>query len=149
MLVDDLLDAGYRKVAVPDDPPGFVELVWQCAASSTWLADRCTGARPRCEMGEIQVTRPPVPVDIPTVETSTVCSATTSPLEKAMIAFEVNDMTCGHCASTITKALKAVDGNAKVQIDLAAHRVQVELTSSNADELAEAIKDAGYTPVQA
>lgn len=66
-----------------------------------------------------------------------------------MIAFEVNDMTCGHCASTITKALKTVDGNAKVQIDLAAHRVQVELTSSNADELAEAIKDAGYTPVQA
>lgn len=64
-----------------------------------------------------------------------------------MIAFEVNDMTCGHCVSTITKALTATDKDAKVQIDLATHRVQVEPSSSDADELAEAIKDAGYTPV--
>lgn len=64
-----------------------------------------------------------------------------------MIAFEVNDMTCGHCVSTITKALKATDKDAKVQIDLATHRVQVEPTSADAEELEEAIKDAGYTPV--
>jgi copper chaperone len=64
-----------------------------------------------------------------------------------MIAFEVNDMTCGHCVSTITKALKATDKNAKVQIDLATHRVQVEAVSADAEEVAEAIRDAGYTPV--
>ena len=64
-----------------------------------------------------------------------------------MIAFEVKDMTCGHCVSTITKALKAADRDAKVQIDLATHRVQVEPVSADAEELAEAIKDAGYTPV--
>ena len=64
-----------------------------------------------------------------------------------MIAFEVKDMTCGHCVSTITKALKATDKDAKVQIDLATHRVQVEPVSADAEELAEAIKDAGYTPV--
>lgn len=64
-----------------------------------------------------------------------------------MIAFEVKDMTCGHCISTITKALKAADRDAKVQIDLATHRVQVEPVSADAEELAEAIKDAGYTPV--
>jgi copper chaperone len=64
-----------------------------------------------------------------------------------MIAFEVNDMTCGHCVSTITKALKATDKDAKVQIDLATHRVQVEPALADAEELAEAIKDAGYTPV--
>jgi copper chaperone len=64
-----------------------------------------------------------------------------------MIAFEVNDMTCGHCVSTIAKALKGTDKDAKVQIDLAAHRVQVEPVSADAEELAEAIKDAGYTPV--
>ena len=64
-----------------------------------------------------------------------------------MITFEVNDMTCGHCVSTITKALKATDKDAKVQIDLATHRVQVEPVSADAEELAEAIKDAGYTPV--
>ena len=64
-----------------------------------------------------------------------------------MIAFEVKDMTCGHCVSTITKALKAADKDAKVQIDLATHRVQVEPVSADAEEFAEAIKDAGYSPV--
>ncbi len=64
-----------------------------------------------------------------------------------MIAFDVKDMSCGHCVSTITKALKATDRDAKVQIDLAAHRVQVEPVSADAEELLEAIKGAGYTPV--
>jgi copper chaperone len=64
-----------------------------------------------------------------------------------MIAFDVNDMTCGHCVSTITKALKATDKDAKVQIDLATHRVQVEAVSADAEELAQAIRDAGYSPV--
>ena len=64
-----------------------------------------------------------------------------------MIAFEVNDMTCGHCASTITKAVKETDRAAKVQIDLAVHRVEIEPASAGAAELAEAIKEAGYTPV--
>jgi copper chaperone len=67
--------------------------------------------------------------------------------EKAMIAFEVNDMTCGHCASTITKALQGADRDARVQIDLASHRVQVELATADAAELAAAIENAGYTPV--
>jgi copper chaperone len=69
------------------------------------------------------------------------------PVERAMIAFEVNDMTCGHCVSTITKALKATDQDARVQIDLATHRVQVEPATADTEELAEAIRDAGYTPV--
>jgi copper chaperone len=64
-----------------------------------------------------------------------------------MIAFEVNDMTCGHCVSTITKALKATDKDARIQVDLAAHRVQVDTVAADADELADAIKEAGYTPV--
>ena len=33
-----------------------------------------------------------------------------------MIAFEVNDMTCGHCAGTIAKALNGMDAEAKVFI---------------------------------
>lgn len=66
-----------------------------------------------------------------------------------MIAFEVNDMTCGHCVSTITKALKAADKDAKVHIDLATHLVQVESAVADVEELADAIKDAGYTPTSA
>ena len=66
-----------------------------------------------------------------------------------MISFQVNDMTCGHCVSTVTRALKAADKDAKVQIDLATHRVQVEPVLADAEELADAIREAGYTPVPA
>jgi copper chaperone len=64
-----------------------------------------------------------------------------------MIAFEVNDMTCGHCVSTITKALKSADKDAKVTIDLARHLVMVEATEADAQQLRDAIAEAGYTPV--
>jgi copper chaperone len=64
-----------------------------------------------------------------------------------MVTFEVNDMTCGHCADAITKAVAVVDPGAKVQVDLASHRVQIEPTASSADVLRDAIKLAGYTPV--
>ena len=64
-----------------------------------------------------------------------------------MITFQVDDMTCGHCVSTITKAVKAVDGNAKLQFDLATHRVVIEPGEAVAAELSRAIEEAGYTPV--
>lgn len=66
-----------------------------------------------------------------------------------MIAFEVNDMTCGHCVGAINKALKAVDGEAKVDIDLGRHLVQIRSEHADAQTLGNAIKDAGYTPVPA
>ena len=62
-----------------------------------------------------------------------------------MIQFQVGGMTCGHCAATITKAVKAVDANAQVQIDLAVHQVSVESVHSVA-EISAAIIEAGYTP---
>ena len=66
-----------------------------------------------------------------------------------MISFQVDDMSCGHCVSTITQALKTADKDATVRIDLATHRVDVEPASVGADALAEAIKQAGYTPLPA
>ena len=63
-----------------------------------------------------------------------------------MLAFRVDDMTCGHCASTITKAVHAVDAGAKVEIDLAQHLVHIEPTKANSPELSVAIAEAGYTP---
>ncbi|MBT9503949.1 MAG: heavy-metal-associated domain-containing protein [Burkholderiaceae bacterium] len=64
-----------------------------------------------------------------------------------MITFEVKDMSCGHCVGAITKALQAVDAEARVQIDLTTHRVQVEPATADAAQLGEAIAEAGYTPV--
>ncbi|MGM9488032.1 heavy-metal-associated domain-containing protein [Ideonella sp. YS5] len=64
-----------------------------------------------------------------------------------MIAFEVNDMSCGHCVGAITRAVKEADQDATVRIDLAAHRVEVESAAASPDQLARVIEDAGYTPV--
>lgn len=64
-----------------------------------------------------------------------------------MQVFRVDDMTCGHCVSTITKAIKATDEDAEVTIDLAQHLVMVEPTKADAQELNDAITEAGYTPV--
>jgi copper chaperone len=64
-----------------------------------------------------------------------------------MITFEVQDMSCGHCVSTITQAVKALDAQARVQIDLAGRRVEIEPASAGAEALREAIAEAGFTPV--
>lgn len=62
-----------------------------------------------------------------------------------MIEFKVSDMTCGHCASTITKAVKDLDAGAKLDISLAEHLVRVDSKASRED-LQHAISEAGYTP---
>ena len=62
-----------------------------------------------------------------------------------MTAFQVDDMTCGHCISAITKAVKGVDPSASVSIDMATHRVDIGSTQADAAKLSAAIKEAGLT----
>jgi copper chaperone len=64
-----------------------------------------------------------------------------------MQVFRGDDMTCGHCASSITKAVRAVDAGATVEVNLGQHLVRIAPTEADAAELAEAITEAGYTPV--
>ena len=68
-------------------------------------------------------------LDIPTVGTSTMRRTVFKPYRSPrMIAFEVNDMTCGHCVGTITQAVKACrqGDRGRIEIDLARHRVEIE-----------------------
>jgi len=65
-----------------------------------------------------------------------------------MIEFTVQDMTCGHCAATITEAVKSVDPAGRCEIDVAARRVKVE-SAFPAERIAAAITRAGYTPTPA
>lgn len=66
-----------------------------------------------------------------------------------MITFQVDDMSCGHCVAAITRAVKEADREAQVQVDLDTRRVSIEPGATGADALADAIREAGYTPVQA
>ena len=57
--------------------------------------------------------------------------------------FKVEGMTCGHCVRAVTEAVKAVDPNATVEVDLAAGRVSVTSTAASA-RLTQAIVAEGY-----
>jgi copper chaperone len=64
-----------------------------------------------------------------------------------MLKMNVPDMTCGHCAGMVTKAVQSVDAAARIDIDLKAQTVSVE-TSADAARVAQALDAAGY-PAQA
>jgi copper chaperone len=63
-----------------------------------------------------------------------------------MIEFTVDDMTCGHCESTIRRVVKEIDAASRCDIDLAGKRVRIESARTPA-EFRTAIEEAGYTPV--
>ncbi len=62
-----------------------------------------------------------------------------------MIEFKLPDMTCGHCASRVTQALKQADPACEVRIDLRAQQVQVR-SAEDRETLSAALAEAGYTP---
>jgi copper chaperone len=57
--------------------------------------------------------------------------------------FNVPDMSCGHCAGVITKALQQLDADAMISIDLSAKKVTVE-TAQDRQTVADALLEAGY-----
>ena len=57
--------------------------------------------------------------------------------------FTVPDMSCGHCVATITKAIKALDAEAGVTVDLASRTVSVA-TAASAAAVSKALDSAGY-----
>jgi copper chaperone len=60
-----------------------------------------------------------------------------------MTTFSVPDMSCGHCVSTITKAIRGLDPAADIKADLAARTVTVE-SAAAASSIVRALEDAGY-----
>ena len=60
-----------------------------------------------------------------------------------MVRFSVDKMSCGHCVRAITRAVQAVDPQAKVDVDLPSGTVSVE-SSAPVDRVRRAIEDAGY-----
>jgi copper chaperone len=61
----------------------------------------------------------------------------------AMIELNVPEMTCQHCVTTITRAVKGVDEGARCEIDLDAKRVQIDSVLPPSD-FVEALEEVGY-----
>lgn len=62
-----------------------------------------------------------------------------------MLEFHVPNMTCGHCARSVTEAVKAADPAALVQIDLPTKTVEVE-SDLPREQVAARLAEAGYAP---
>lgn len=58
-------------------------------------------------------------------------------------SFQVQGMSCGHCAAAVTQAVKTLDPAAEVQVDLASGKVDVQSRQDHA-AIARAIEEEGY-----
>jgi copper chaperone len=61
-----------------------------------------------------------------------------------MYEFNIPNMTCGHCVSTVTKAIKEAAPDAVANVDVMKRKAMVE-TSAAASVISAAVKAAGYT----
>lgn len=62
-----------------------------------------------------------------------------------MQVFEIQSMTCGGCAGRIARAIKGLDAQAKIEVDMPTRTVRVDTTEDRASVTA-ALVDAGYPP---
>jgi copper chaperone len=58
-------------------------------------------------------------------------------------SFQVKGMSCGHCVGAVTNAVKSVDPQAQVKVDLASGKVDVQSQQDHA-AIAKAIEEEGY-----
>jgi copper chaperone len=62
--------------------------------------------------------------------------------------FKIDNMTCGGCARSVTRAIQKLDPAAQVDIDLETHLVQVRSQRPQGD-VAQALEAVGFPPVAA
>lgn len=60
-----------------------------------------------------------------------------------MYELQVENMSCGHCVGAVTRAVRALDPQAQVDVDLAAGTVKVE-SGVQLASISAAIAEAGY-----
>lgn len=64
------------------------------------------------------------------------------------IEIDVQGMTCGHCAQSVTSELVSIEGVTQVNVDHAAGKAFVEAEAELSDEqLSAAVSEAGYEAV--
>jgi copper chaperone len=86
-----------------------------------------------------------MPLDLPMV--SSMRLGAPMQLEPEMLTFRVDDMSCGHCVRAIKQAVRALDADAAVDVDLSRHLVRVQAGRLAAPVVRQALQQAGYSPV--
>ena len=66
------------------------------------------------------------------------------PLPETDMLLKVEKMTCQHCVRSVTSAVKSVDPQAEVSVDLPGQQVRV-VAAADAEAVAAAIRAEGYT----
>lgn len=74
------------------------------------------------------------------------CNDIDSYQEPLVIELTVNDMTCGGCVASISRVIKGLDPDAKVDADVSTKRVKID-SVVDTDAVVAAIANAGYHPV--
>jgi copper chaperone len=62
-----------------------------------------------------------------------------------MTEFSIPNMSCGHCAGAVTRAVQAVDPQAIVEVQLEQRVIKVK-SSADQRALVDALAEAGYRP---
>lgn len=60
-----------------------------------------------------------------------------------MLTLSIPNMSCGHCSSAVTKAIRALDPQAQVQFDMPSRTASVE-SSADKEQLLRSLDAAGY-----
>jgi copper chaperone len=60
------------------------------------------------------------------------------------IELTLPDMTCGHCVKTVTATAQRLDPEARVQTDLATHRVTIDSATVGQAAFEAALAEEGY-----
>ena len=60
------------------------------------------------------------------------------------IEINIEGMTCGHCAMSVTNELATLEGVSNVQVDHASGKATVESNGVSEEQLAAAVEEAGY-----
>lgn len=60
-----------------------------------------------------------------------------------MYELQVEGMSCGHCVATVTKLVRQLDRDAKVEVDLARKKVRVD-SIVPPEVIAKTLTDDGY-----
>ena len=61
------------------------------------------------------------------------------------ITMKIDGMTCGHCVSSVDKALRKVDGVTVEQVAVGSATVSYDPTAVSEARIAEAVADEGYS----